>query len=143
MTIFLIYAQLKRATSQRLVIYIVNFFAFLAKMQPELCLPAKETGYYPETIIKSNSAEIFIAHDGVQNIGFMHIQKAATPPYPSVKQHHHAQIVDLFIREDYRSKGIGKALIKKANEWSLENGLKYLELMAQSKNKKAKEFYKK
>jgi ribosomal protein S18 acetylase RimI-like enzyme len=54
-----------------------------------------------------------------------------------------ALIEDMVIHEDYRRQGIGRALLSKIEEWSLEHGVKRFELLADLNNTLALEFYRK
>lgn len=53
------------------------------------------------------------------------------------------EIGNIFIEEEYRSLGIGTALVNKAKELCKENNIEYLKIDVFEHNKRAQEFYKK
>ena len=52
-------------------------------------------------------------------------------------------IEDVVVSQKYRSRGIGKSLVKSIEAWSKEKGLVRLQLLADRNNSAALEFYKK
>lgn len=120
-----------------------KFYQYNASLQPNYCLPAFETGNYPESVVARNTGEIFLAECNGIVAGFIHLESNSTPPYPSVSPHRFCMVVDLYVLEKYQHKGIGKELMDAAKQWKDENNLEYLELMVLSNNPKAIDFYKK
>ena len=51
-------------------------------------------------------------------------------------------IEDMIVLEGFRGKGIGKALLKAMEYWSIKNGVTRLQLLADKNNLSALEFYK-
>ena len=118
-----------------------EFFLYNANLQPEYCNAANELGSYPESVIKSKTADIFIAIDNGEVIGMLHISETQTPPYDSVVPHRYAEIIDLMATASYRRKGVGSLLMNAAKEWSRERGLDYIELFVLSNAEGGKSFY--
>ena len=53
-----------------------------------------------------------------------------------------AWIEDMVVLEEFRGRGVGKALLEKAGEWSKSKGAKRVQLVADADNISALEFYK-
>ena len=93
--------------------------------------------YFKAELEKKNSA-VFIAEDK-KPIGIiiatyfepLRISKFAIKGYVS----------NLYIRKNYRNKGIGKKLVAISLKWLKENKVKYVSLEIHLKNKKALKFY--
>jgi GNAT superfamily N-acetyltransferase len=118
-----------------------DFFIYNANQQPQYYKQAFETGTYPKSVIESNSEDIFVAVDNGAIIGLLHIAEEATPPFDCFIPYKYATIIDLFITEDYRRKGIGDLLFKSAKEWSNSRNLDYIELNVLSENQNGIQFY--
>lgn len=119
------------------------FYSYNALLQPEDCVAAKESGEYPEWILNQPLHTLFLVESENKVIGFIHLEIAETPNYPSVAAHTFGQIIDLFVLEDYRRKGVGKQLIAAAKQWTVSKNLDYLELQVLGNNPQALEFYQK
>ena len=117
------------------------FFAYNAKLQPEYYSPAKEIGNYPKSVIKSESADILIAVESGAVVGFLHIRKARTPSFDAIVPHGYAEIIDFFVTDSHREKGIGSALMEAAKQWGKVHNLDYIELFALSNAHDALRFY--
>ena len=50
------------------------------------------------------------------------------------KTHRYGYICDIFVKEEFRGKGVGKALMEKAENWLREKGIEYINLEVYSKN---------
>lgn len=53
-----------------------------------------------------------------------------------------ALIEDMVVNENYRGRGIGRLLMSSIEDWSISQGVKRLQLLADCNNKNALEFYK-
>src|SRR3989344_259366 len=63
--------------------------------------------------------------------------------FRTVPHAHTALLHSLFVNEQFRNKGIGRAIIKYAEELALQNGIEILLLEASAENKNATSLYKK
>ncbi|OEH87009.1 GNAT family N-acetyltransferase [Desulfuribacillus stibiiarsenatis] len=52
-------------------------------------------------------------------------------------------IEDLVVEQEYRGSGVGKKLLNAVEDWSLKNGAKRIQLVADKNNTPALDFYKK
>ena len=119
-----------------------EFYKYNYSQQPYYCAEAKESGQYPQSVIDGTKGDIFVAEIDNMIIGFIHVEEDKTPPFPSVIQHRFTCIVDFYVMPEYRKRGIGKSLLEKAKEWSINRGLEYLELFVLEENEIGKSFYK-
>lgn len=118
-----------------------EFYAYNAEHQPNYCLPAIESGHYPQSVIDGDGGDIFVVEVKGAIVGFIHVEKDETPPFPSVAPHKFASIIDFFVKPQYRKRGMGKALLESAKEWARERRLDYIELLALKENKIGQKFY--
>lgn len=120
-----------------------DFYKFNHLQQPYYYAEAKESSQYPQSVIDGTNGDIFVAEIDNMIIGFIHIEQDKTPSFPSVVEHKFACIVDFYVMSEYRKHGVGKSLLEKAKEWSINRGLEYLELFVLENNEIGKSFYKK
>lgn len=120
---------------------LTEFFEYNASQQPENYASAIENGEYPCTVINSNMGDFIVAEFDNEIIGLIHIEEDKTPPYPSVKPHKYACIVDFIVKEQYRKQRIGHLLLERAKSWTESRKLEYIELMVLENNQTAQKFY--
>jgi len=120
-----------------------EFFKYNSLQEPFSNAEAEEKGDYPQSVIEGTTGDIFVSEINNEVIGFIHLEEDKTDPFPCVVQHKFTRIIDLYIKPEYRKNGIGKLLIEKAKEWSINRKHDYLELMVLENNEIGKNFYKK
>ncbi|TYC03610.1 MAG: GNAT family N-acetyltransferase [Kosmotoga sp.] len=86
-----------------------------------------------------NRATAFVAELHEKIIGMCTIQTLIS----TAKASYTAYIEDLCVDSDYRSKGIGGRLLEYCEIWCINNNITSIHLLADGKNKKALNFYKK
>jgi len=118
-----------------------EFFAYNAKIDPVYCRAGKENGEYPKSVIDSTDADLIVAVENNELIGFIHIREGRTPPYDALIQNHYAQIIDFIVTEKHRKKGIGTKLMEAAKDWSNKRKLDYIELFVLDGAKAEHRFY--
>lgn len=74
-------------------------------------------------------------------IGFVIAELQTAPSYECFKSSRSAYLMDIVVDTQYRGQGIGKKLIKKIKEWSINNKVDYLELNVLAKNESAYNLY--
>ncbi len=117
------------------------FFIYNTDQQPKYYKLASECGRYPKSIIENNAEDIYIAADDNVIIGLIHIAEEQTPPFDCLIQYKYSTIIDLFIDENYRKKGIGSLLLESAIQWSKARNLNYIELNVLAENENGIQFY--
>ena len=120
-----------------------EFFMYNNMQQPFFYVGVKESGNYPISIIEETTGDIFVSEIDKNIIGFINVEEDKTPNYPSVVQHKFACIHDFYVKPEHRKKGIGKLLLEKAKEWSIQRKLEYLELFVLEENEIGRSFYEK
>lgn len=120
---------------------LTEFFAYNAAQQPANYVSVTENGEYPCAVISGNSGDFIVAEIDNEIVGLVHVEQDATPPYPSVKPHKYACIVDFIVKEQYRRKKIGHLLLEKVESWAQSRNLEYIELMVLEKNQIGQNFY--
>lgn len=118
-----------------------DFFVYNAGQQPQYYKQATETGKYPQSVIDSHTEDIYIAVDNHAVIGLIHISEEKTPPYDCFVQHRFAEVVDLFVKDNFRGKGVGAQLLEAAKQWAKSRKLDYLELNVLAENEIGIGFY--
>jgi len=118
-----------------------EFFAYNAGLQPKYYKAGEELGEYPKNTIEDQNADIFIAVENNDAVGFIHIRKAKTPAFDSVVPHNYAQIIDFIVTTSCREKGIGSRLMDAAKLWSRDLNLEYIELLVLHNANEAFSFY--
>jgi len=91
-------------------------------------------------LMKNESrASAFVAEVHGSIIGMCTIQTLIS----TAKASYTAYIEDLCVDSDFRSKGVGGKLLKHCEKWCINNNITSIHLLADGKNKKALNFYKK
>jgi len=93
--------------------------------------------YFKAELEKKNSA-VFIAEDK-RPIGIIIV--TYFKPLRISKFTRKGYVSNLFVRKNYRNKGIGKKLLDISLKWLKETHVKYISLEIHLKNKKALKFY--
>ena len=102
--------------------------------------PVRNKNYYSELIL-DDSAGIFIAEIGGKLIGFIHAQLQEAPNIPIFVPRQYTVIVDIGVHSQFQRQGIGKLLMKTAEQWAKEKGSSSIELNVYEFNKTALAFY--
>jgi ribosomal protein S18 acetylase RimI-like enzyme len=91
--------------------------------------------------IKSEVEDIIIAVENDKIMGFIHIAEEKTLSYACFIPHKYAVIVDLYVQEAHRQRGVGTRLLEAAKQWAQARGLDYLELNVLAENENGIQFY--
>ncbi len=84
-------------------------------------------------------AQIFVAHDeAARVIGMVSAQLVISTAVGARS----AWIEDMVVLEEFRGRGVGKALLARATEWAKFKGAKRVQLVADADNAPALDFYK-
>ncbi|GAB1541630.1 hypothetical protein NUACC21_43020 [Scytonema sp. NUACC21] len=92
-------------------------------------------------ILTSERCESFLArnHDG-EAIGFMNLS-LRSDYVPGATHSPVAYVEGIYVKDEYRKLGVGKSLIKYAEEWALEHGCAELASDALVENQESYEFH--
>ncbi len=96
---------------------------------------------YFKRCIKDNEAEIFVAEEKGEIVGFMLISKSKGDDIH--KFDFYGEMNYAYIKPEFRGQGVASKFFKKAKKWFRENEIQYLKLDVNIKNKKARNIYEK
>jgi len=106
--------------------------------------PAQMTAFDTGIILNSllnptQDTSIFIAEDAEgRALGFIHLH-AATEHYIHEE---HGHVEDIIVAPEGEGRGVGRALLEKAEEWARSRGYRWLTLNVFAQNIRAREVYK-
>jgi GNAT superfamily N-acetyltransferase len=89
----------------------------------------------------AGNATILVAVEGDKVIGFADLVAKVDPENYYVNQKVYVKVDDLAVRKSHQGQGVGKAIMKAAENWAKARGINTIELSARWANKKALEFY--
>jgi len=104
--------------------------------------PPARSPEYLFSIIDDDNKDIIVAESENKLLGFVVIHKKFTPDITVLFDREYAVIDNIAVDKEYRRKGIGKALMKKAHKWARKKGITKIELNVFEFNKNALQFYK-
>lgn len=91
--------------------------------------------------LKSNNIIYFIAKNKNKIIGYAGNEVKKLPAWYKAKKKGH--LFNLYVKKEFRNKGIGKNLIEKSLSWFRKKNVSFVEVLAYDKNKIAQEMYNK
>lgn len=89
-------------------------------------------------LFEDEDTTIFLMDTEEETVGFMVLQEGE---HPSRTHKNYVSIVDLFVKEGYRSQGYGSKMVKKAEEYAEQQDCDYLKVSSEWKNEEARKFY--
>jgi GNAT superfamily N-acetyltransferase len=96
--------------------------------------------WYLFSIFGNFNAAIFVAEDE-EFLGFIHVTIEQVKGNPLFENRTYAWVHNLLVKKDMRRKGIGRALMQKAQEWGSLKGATSTELTVWEFNEEALRFY--
>jgi GNAT superfamily N-acetyltransferase len=93
-------------------------------------------------IVLAPGSVVFVAESGGRVIGMAHVHMRMAADYPIIVPRTYAHVDTLGVAEGYRRRGVGRALMKQAEQWALSHGAAEIELNVWEFNENAIEFYK-
>jgi ribosomal protein S18 acetylase RimI-like enzyme len=91
--------------------------------------------------IKDEKNITFVAEDNAKIVGYLAGGICETQVYRNIKEM--TELENMFILDEYRSKGIGSSLMREFVEWSKNKGAERIHVEASALNHQAINFYKK
>jgi GNAT superfamily N-acetyltransferase len=113
--------------------------AALARLSTQLGYPAapEQAAVRLQGILSEPNAELFVAERVSGAVaGFIHLMHQHLIEYDP-----RAEVAALVVDEDYRSQGVGRALMARAEEWALERGCRFVHLRSKMSRAAAHAFY--
>ena len=93
-----------------------------------------------EKEIRKRKAVFFLAEKDKEIIGFVYGQIQKLEKY-MFKEKYRGHVGILYVKPEYRSKGIGTKLFKELEKWFKKRGITFLDVSVMVKNPKAKKLY--
>ncbi|MBN1331938.1 GNAT family N-acetyltransferase [Candidatus Dojkabacteria bacterium] len=97
---------------------------------------------YLKNAIKTGSPAIFAAKDESDYVGFITISIEKVD-YHDTNIDEYGEIIELFVKPDFRGQGIGKILLDNAHAYLAKKNIKWIKLYCSSFNSDALAFYEK
>jgi len=94
-------------------------------------------------IMADENAALFVAESDGQVIGFVLVRIERSRDIPIMVPRRYAMIDDLAVLKRFHRRGVGQALMDKAHQWALSNGVSHIELSVAEFNQGAIAFYEK
>jgi len=94
---------------------------------------------YIRARLKAGDSTIFAAMDGEQTLGFVQLY----PSFCSVQACRIYILYDLYVIEQRREAGVGRALMERAREFALHNGAERIDLLTAKNNHAGQHLYEK
>ncbi len=101
------------------------------------------TREFISSIISSEDAALFVADRDGKIIGLLYLCIQETPAIPIMVPRRYAHIHDLIVREKYRCSGVGRSLLDRTQQWTLDKEASEVQLNVWDFNKGAIAFYEK
>ena len=108
--------------------------ADMARLQPAYFQPTAQDEAFIRSVLESEAGDILLATEDHRVLGFALVQEQTTPPYPCFVFHRYAYLMDIVTAPGHRGKGVGKALLRAAEEWATLRKCEYIELSVLTEN---------
>jgi GNAT superfamily N-acetyltransferase len=102
--------------------------------------PARTREYFA-SIIADPDAGLFVAESEGRIVGLVDVRIHETPPVPMLVPRRYAIIDAIAVRKGHQRKGVGRALMERAEQWAHDRGLSEVSLNVWEFNRGAIEFY--
>ena len=119
--------------------------AFVRSIEPNVSLSIAHNfnlSDYLKSFFKSSTQNcIFVASEDEQICGYFSIYASECKNTAVYRYHTYAVLHEIFVSDDFRSRGIGKEFISSAKQWAKEHRCEYLSVGFSIMNPKAEKFY--
>ncbi|MGH7579717.1 MAG: GNAT family N-acetyltransferase [Gemmatimonadales bacterium] len=113
-------------------------------LDPRIPAGASVADAYMEGLFRRcevSAGRLFVAEDEGRVIGFVSVLGACVPDSPDDGSAPFAYVDDLVVLEAYRRRGVGSALLRRAEAYALACGRSSLRLRVKGGNQRARAFY--
>ena len=104
--------------------------------------PPRTFDYYC-SLLEDMHTGIFVAEEGGDLAGFIHVAIRDAAPIPILRPRRYAVIDGIGVRSDRQNRGVGSALMAKAHTWAAAMGATAMQLNVYAFNEQALTFYRK
>jgi ribosomal protein S18 acetylase RimI-like enzyme len=91
--------------------------------------------------ISDENVGLFVAETGGQVVGLVHVLVRDTPPIPILVPRRVASIDSIGVEQRFTRAGIGRALMRQAEQWARDQGASAIELSVYEFNQAAQALY--
>lgn len=91
--------------------------------------------------VEQTAGAVFVAEDHNRMVGYVCLWGTVTPDDLDERPDPYSFMAELFVRPDYRSRGIGHRLVEEAERYAVECGTYKVELKVLAQNESAVRFY--
>ena len=98
----------------------------------------KEGSKYFQRRISGEKGICFVAKLNGEVVGYLAGAMSGLEPW---RKESRAELENMYVKDEYRGKGIGTKLIEEFTRWARENGAQHIFLSVYSKNSSAQKFY--
>lgn len=95
---------------------------------------------YFKEILESENSIAFLAEDEGSPIGYIAASIQQVGSFRTIPNM--CEVDNMWVDEEYRSKGMGKQLMNKVESWAFDKGVKRMRVIASFDNRKGIDFYK-
>ena len=110
-------------------------------IQPEHFQRGIRSFEYLSEIINDEKSDFLLAVLDSSIIGFSLLFEKETPKINLLVPCKYAYIQDFVVKEDFRNKGVGAALMEQSKQWAVERNMDYIRLSVLPQNNNAQRFY--
>jgi ribosomal protein S18 acetylase RimI-like enzyme len=102
-----------------------------------------QTETFLHRILEEAGSHLFVAEEAAQLVGYVSLRLVEAPSTPVHVPRRWVTIDTVVVREAFRHRGIGAALVEHVHTWARDQGLNYVELTVAEFNTVAIAFYEK
>jgi len=103
--------------------------------------PVRERADILEQVAGGINMGLFVAEASGEMVGVLQVLMCESPPERHQVPRYYASIDDLVVRKSWRRRGVGRALMTRAEQWARERDLEVIELGVWEFNDDAIRFY--
>ena len=113
----------------------------MAQLQPRQYREAEQDVEFIQEGILGEDSDVLVTEKDGLIIGLASVFSVTVNPRPYRVQQKYCELDTIYILEEYRHQGIGKALLDAAWAWAIEHDCDSLQLMTLGENSDAQRFY--
>ena len=141
----MIILKYKNTDREKLLKCIIELQDFERMLESDRLEGKRMAEKYLEYLLRERGKDkqwIFVAEEDNEVVGFISLWIEVDPEAAlAVKNHTYMYISDLVVLLQYRNRGIGEALMKKAEELTASKDIEHIKVYVLAKNTKATNFY--
>ena len=93
------------------------------------------------SVLSTSTQALFVAEVDGQAVGVLLLREMQSPEDPIFRLRRYVTIEEIALSQPYRGRGIGRRLVKQAEQWALERGIGQIEVDVWERNQPAIAFY--